>query len=171
MLLISYFYFYRVLSSGFLLLAGSGHIDSVGSSVFVGFMGEYLDRPACSIGEHSGSQSSCPWVRRIRAVAGIRQGPIEYDAPVMPRVLHDHSGYGAFEGHVKEDITSKSLNLPSPILLKEATKNPCSLDDFLVVEMLIKRRITAHTRWSGGIRMFPCISTSRNTIVLKRRGS
>ena len=26
-----------------------------------------------------------------------------------------------------------------------------------------------HTSWSGGIRMLPCISTSRNTIILKRK--
>ena len=39
----------------------------------------------------------------------------------------------------------RSRILPSPILLKEvtATKNPCSLDAFLVVVMLTKRRITA----------------------------
>ena len=38
--------------------------------------------------------------------------------------------------------------LPSSILLKKvtATKNLCSLDDFLVVKMLIKRRITALCR-------------------------
>ena len=84
-------------------------------------------------------------MRRIRAVVGIRQGLIGHDASVMPRVLHGHSGYGAFEGHRKEDVTSKVLDPPSSILLKEvaATKDPCSLDDFLVVEMLIKRRITA----------------------------
>ena len=32
-----------------------------------------------------------------------------------------------------------------------------------------QRRIIAHTSWSGGIRMFFCISTSRNTIVLDER--
>ena len=110
----------RILTFGFLFLAGSGHIDGAGSTVFVGFMGEYLDRPACSIGEHSGSQSSCPGARRIRAVTNTRQGLIGYGAPVMPRVLHGHSGYGAFKGHGKEDVTSK-VSDPSPILPKEVT--------------------------------------------------
>ena len=48
---------------------------------------------------------------------------------------------------ITEQRTSpvRSQILPSPILLKEvtATKNPCSLDAFLMVEMLIKWRITA----------------------------
>ena len=45
-------------------------------------------------------------------VTGTRQGLIGRDAPVMPRVLHGHSGYGAFEGHGKEDITSKVSDPP-----------------------------------------------------------
>ena len=57
------FCFYRILTLGLLFLAGSGHIDSV----LAGFMGEYLDQPACSIGEHSGSQSSCPRARLVHA--------------------------------------------------------------------------------------------------------
>ena len=80
---------------------------------------------------------------------------------------------------VTEKRTSpvKSRILPSPILLKEmtATKNPCSLDDFLVVELPVNRKITSLWRpsqqLSGEIRMLPYISTSRNTIVLKRRES
>ena len=40
-------------------------------------------------------------------VAGIRHGLIGHDTPVMPQVLYGHSGYGAFEGHRKEDISSK----------------------------------------------------------------
>ena len=59
-----------------------------------------------------GSQSSCPWARRIRAVTGIHQGLIGHDAPVMPQVLHGHSGYGTFEGHGKEDVTSKVSDPP-----------------------------------------------------------
>ena len=131
--------------------------------------------PTCSIGGHSENQSSCPWARRIRAVTSTRQGLIGHDAPIMPRVRHGHSGYGGrygvFEGHRKEMSPVRSRILPSPILLKEvtATKSPCSLDNFLVVEMLIKRRITAHTSWSGGIKMLPYILTSRNTIILKKR--
>ena len=37
-------------------------------------------------------------------------GLIGHDTPVMPWFLHGHSGYGAFEGHEKEDITSKVLD-------------------------------------------------------------
>ena len=99
------FYFYRILTFGFLFLAGSDHIDSV----LARFMGEYLDQPAYSIGEHLGSQSFCPRARRLPAVANTHQGLIAHDAPVMPRVFHCHSGYGAFKGHGKEDVTSLSL--------------------------------------------------------------
>jgi len=73
------------------------------------------------------------------------QDIIGHDAPVMSRILPDRNEHGAFEGHEKEDVTSKVSILASPILFKAvtATKNPCSLDDFLVVELPIKRRITA----------------------------
>ena len=78
-------------------------------------------------------------------VNDIRQGLIEHDAPAMPRVCHGHSGhgggYGPLAGHGKEDVTCKVSILPSPILLPEviSRKNPCSLDDFLVVEMFINK--------------------------------
>ena len=55
------FCFYRIITLGFLFLAGSGHIDTV----LAGFMGEYLDRPAFSIGEHSGSHNFCPRACRV----------------------------------------------------------------------------------------------------------
>ena len=101
------FYLCRILTFWFLFLAGSGHINSAGSSVFVGFIGEYLDQLAYLIGEHSGSQSFCLRVRRIGTVVDTRQGLIGHEAPVMSQILHGHSGYGAFEGHGKEDVTSK----------------------------------------------------------------
>jgi len=45
----------------------------------------------------------------------------------------------------KRTLPVRSRIPPSPILLKEvtATKNPCSLDDFLMVKLPIKQRITA----------------------------
>ena len=45
----------------------------------------------------------------------------------------------------KEDVTSNVLDPPFTNLFKEVitTKNLCSLDDFLVMELPIKRRITA----------------------------
>ena len=64
-----------------------------------------------------------------------------------PRVRHGHSGYGGgygggsgpLAGHWKEDVTCKVSNPPFTNLTPEvtSTKNPCSLDDFLVVEMFI----------------------------------
>ena len=60
-----------------------------------------------------------------------------------PRVHHGHSGYGVgygpLAGHGKEDVTCKVLDSPFTNLTPEVTsmKNPCSLDDFLVVEMFI----------------------------------
>ena len=45
------FCFYKILTLGFLFPIGSGHVDSV----LAGFIGEYLDWPACTIDEHSGN--------------------------------------------------------------------------------------------------------------------
>ena len=52
----------------------------------------------------------------------------------------DRNEHDAFEGHGKGTSPVRSQILPSPILFKEvtATKNPCSLDDFLVVKSPIK---------------------------------
>ena len=96
-------------------------------------------------------------------VNDTRQGLIGHDAPAMPWVRHGHSGYGGgyggFEGHRKEDVTSK-VSDPPFVNFDQGRSS------FLVAKSAIKRRIIAHTSWSGGIRMLPCISTSRNTIVL-----
>jgi len=109
-------------------------------------------------------------------VNDIRQDLIGHDAPAMSRVCHGHVGMvvGMVVSIMSLEATGKRMSpvrpriLPSPILPPEvtSTKNSCLLDDFLVVEMLIKRKIMDHTSWSGGIRMFFCISTSRNTIIL-----
>ena len=102
----------RILTLEFLFLTGLGHIEGAGSSVFVGSIGEYLDQPGCSIGEYSGSQSFCLRARKIRAVVNTHQGLIGHDAPVMSRVLPGHSEYSIFEGHGKEDATSKISDPP-----------------------------------------------------------
>ena len=70
-------------------------------------MGEYLDRPVCSIDEHLGSQSFYLRARKIRAVVNTYQGLIGHDTPVISRILPAHNEHGAFEGHKKEDVTSK----------------------------------------------------------------
>ena len=106
------FCLYRILTLRFSFFAGLGHIDGVGSSVFAEFMGEYLDRPARLIGEYSGSQNSYPWARKIHAVVDTHQVIIGHDASVMSWILLGHSGYGASEGHKKEDVTNKVLDPP-----------------------------------------------------------
>ena len=95
-----------------MFLTGLGNIDGAGSSVFAGLMGEYLDWPACSIGEHSGSQSFCLRARNIRAVVDTHQGLIGHDAPVMSRIFPGHNEHGAFGGHGKEDVISKVSDPP-----------------------------------------------------------
>ena len=64
-----------------------------------------------------------------------------------PRARHGHSGYGGgygggygpLAGHWKEDVTCKVSDFTFTSLTPEvtSTKNTCSLDDFLVVEMFI----------------------------------
>ena len=41
----------------------------------------------------------------------------------MPRVLHGHSGYGGFEGHRKEDVTSKVSDPPFTNLTQRSDSN------------------------------------------------
>jgi len=86
------------------------------------------------------SQNFCPRAKKIRAVLDTHQDIIGHDALLRSQILPDHNEHGAFKGHVKEDVTSKVSDPPSPILFKEvtATKNSCSLDDFLVAELPIK---------------------------------
>ena len=97
---------------GFLFLAGPGHIDGASSSVFSTSMREYLDWPACSIGEHSGNQSFCLRARKNRAVVDTHQDLIGHDVPVISGILPDHNEYSAFEGHGKDDVTSKVSDPP-----------------------------------------------------------
>ena len=82
----------------------------------------------------------------IRAVNGIRQGLIGHNAPAMPLVCHDHSGYsggyggryGLLAGHGKEDVTCKVSEHPFTNLTPRSDiDEKLSLDDFLVVEMFI----------------------------------
>ena len=75
-------------------------------------MGENLDQPACSFGYHSRSQNFCLRARKIRAVVDTHQDIIGHDAPVMSRILPDHDVHDAFEGHGKEDVTSKVSDPP-----------------------------------------------------------
>ena len=63
----------RILTLWFLASCRFWQLQSV-FRIFAGLLGEYFDQRACSIGEHSRNQSSCPGARRIRVVNGIRQG-------------------------------------------------------------------------------------------------
>ena len=134
------FCLYRILTLGFSFLTGLGHIDRAGSSVFAEFIGEYLDRPARSIGEHSGSQNSYPWARKIRAVVDTHQVIIGHDASVMSWILPGSQWVWCINVTGKRKSPVRSQILPSPILLKKvtATEKPCSLDDFLAVKLTIK---------------------------------
>jgi len=92
---------------GFFLLAGCGHIVGAGSSVFAAFIEVDMKRPVRSIGDHLRSQNFCPKAKKIRVVLDTHQDIIGHDASVRSRILLDHNEHGTFEGHGKEDITSK----------------------------------------------------------------
>ena len=57
-------------------------------------------------------QGVTPRVRKIRTVVDTYQDIIGHDAPVMSQILPVHSEHDAFEGHGKEDITSKVSDPP-----------------------------------------------------------
>jgi len=92
------------------------------------------------VGEHLGSQSFCLRARKINVVFDSPQDIIGHDAPVMSQILPDLNEHGACEVTKKRISPVRSRILPSPILFKAviAMKNPCSLDDFLKVELPIK---------------------------------
>jgi len=72
---------------GFLFLTGLDYIDGAGSRVFVASIGGYLERLACSSGEHLRSYNFCPRTRMSRAVLDTHQDIIGHDAPVISRIL------------------------------------------------------------------------------------
>ena len=137
--------FCRNLTLEFFLLPGLGLIDRAGYSVFAASIEVDMKQPVYSIGDHLRSQSFCPRARKIRVILDTHQDVIGHDAPVRPWILPDYNEHGTFEGHGKEDATSKVSDPPFTNLVErsDSTKNPCSLDDFLVAELPIKRRITA----------------------------
>ena len=101
--------------------------------------------PVCSIGDHLIIQNFCPRVRKICAILDTHQDIIGHDPPVRSRILPNYNEHGAFGGHEKENVINKVSDPPFTNLVQKviATKNPCSLDDFLVAELYTKRRITA----------------------------
>jgi len=107
----------------FSFLAGLGHIDGAGSSVFAVSIGGDMKQTTCLIGEHLKSQNFCPRARKIRAVVDTHQDIIEHNAPVMSQIFLDHNKHGAFEGHRKEDVTSKVSNPPFTNLIQRSDSN------------------------------------------------
>jgi len=89
-----------------------------------------------------------------------------------------HSGYGASEGHRKEDIPNKVSDPLFTNLIQRSDNNKKSHAHWMTFwwwSFPLSGGLLPYedlcTSWSGGIRMLPCILISRNTIVLKRRGS
>jgi len=56
-------------------------------------------------------------------VIDTHQDLIGYDAPVMSQILLDHNEHGAFEGHGKEDVTSKISDPPFTNLIQISDSN------------------------------------------------
>jgi len=106
------FCFYRNLILVFFLLTGLDHIDGTGPSVFIASIEVDMKRPVRSIGDHLRSQNFCPRARKIRTILNAHQDIIGHDAPVRSLILPDYNAYGAFEGHRKEDVTSKVSDPP-----------------------------------------------------------
>jgi len=107
MLLDSCFCFCRNLTLGFFISYRSWSIDGAGSSIFAVSIGGDMKRPVCSIGKHLKNQNFCPRAGKIRAIVDTHQDIIGHDALVMSWILPNHNEHGAFEGHRKEDVTSK----------------------------------------------------------------
>ena len=53
-------------------------------------------------------------------ILDTHQDVIGHDALVRSRILPDYNGHGAFEGHEKEDVTSKVSNSPFTNLVQRS---------------------------------------------------
>jgi len=71
-----------------------------------------MKRPVRSIGDHLRSQNFCPRARKIRMILDTHQDIIKHDAPVRSWIFSDYNEHDTFEGHGKEDITSKVSDHP-----------------------------------------------------------
>ena len=79
-----------------------------------------MKRSVCLIGDHLRSQNFYPRARKICTVLDIHQDIIEHDAPVRSRILPNHNEHGAFEGHGKENVTSKVSDSPFTNLVQRS---------------------------------------------------
>ena len=66
-----------------------------------------MKRPVRSIGDHLRSQNFCPKARKIRVILDTHQDVIGHDTPVRSRIPLDYNEHDIFDGHRKEDVTSK----------------------------------------------------------------
>ena len=64
--------------------------------------------------------------RKIRTVLDTYQDIIGHNTPVRSQVL-DYNEHGAFEGHGKEDVTSKVSNPPFINLTQKSDSNEKSM--------------------------------------------
>ena len=83
--------------------------------------------PVCLIGEHLKSQNFYPRVRKIHAVIDTHQDIIGHDTSIMSRILLDHNEHEAFEGHEKEDVTSKVSDPPFTNLTQRSDSDKKSM--------------------------------------------
>jgi len=74
------------------------------------------------------SQNFCPRARKIRAVLNTYQDINGHDASVRFQIFSDHNEHGTFEGHGKEDVTSKVSDPPFTNLAQrnDSNKKPIS---------------------------------------------
>ena len=82
-----------------------------------------MKRPVRTIGDHLRSQNFYPRARKIHAVLDTHQDIIGHDAPIRFRILPDHNEHGVFEGHGKEDVTSKVSDPSFTNLIQRSDSN------------------------------------------------
>ena len=66
------------------------------------------------------SQNFCPRERKIHKILDTHKDVIGHDAPVRYWILPDYNEHGAFEGHGKEDVTSKVSDPPFTNLVQRS---------------------------------------------------
>ena len=82
-----------------------------------------MKRQVCLISDHLRSQNSCPRERKIRAILNTHQDITGHDAAVRSQIFPDYNEHGAFEGHGKENVTSKVLDPPFTNLVQRSDRD------------------------------------------------
>ena len=110
----------------------------------------------------------------IRDSLDTHQDIIGHDTPVRSRILPDHNKHGAFEGHKKEDVTSKVSDPPFTNFIQRSESNKkthahCMTfwwRSFPLSEEL-RPCEDLRTSWSGEVRMLPCIQPQETPLFSK----